>query len=212
MLPADKRYLVSPGAGSITITTGSIAAIESPDTMAINAVALPPVLLQAIVVLGPKTSEGHLIEAVGPAWSGILRILRRDPSEIYKIPPRRLEEMIAAWYEQSGFDQVVLTPRSGDGGRDVIAEKTGWGSVRFIDQVKAYRAGFLVTVEEVRALSGVLAADLRANKGVVTTTSDFAPRIRQDPSIAPFLPTRIELVNGTELVERLEALAKDDGS
>jgi restriction system protein len=87
-----------------------------------------------------------------------------------------------------------------------------WGSVRFIDQVKAYRAGFLVTAEEVRALSGVLAADLRANKGVVTTTSDFAPRIRQDPSIAPFLPTRIELVNGTELVERLEALAKDDGS
>jgi hypothetical protein len=40
LLPADKRYLVSPGAGSNTITTGSIAAIESPDTSE-NALADP---------------------------------------------------------------------------------------------------------------------------------------------------------------------------
>jgi restriction system protein len=46
---------------------------------------------------------------------------------------------------------------------------------------------------------GVVAADPKASKGIITTTSDFAPRIRTDPSIAPFLPTRLELMNGEEL-------------
>jgi len=63
-----------------------------------------------------------------------------------------LEELIADAYKQRGFDQVTLTPRSGDGGVDVIAEKSGWGSVRFIDQVKAYKPGHLFEADEVSAL------------------------------------------------------------
>ena len=184
----------------------SISVTEAPDTTAIGT-GLPSVLLQAVVDLGEKVSDGHLIQAVAPAWFEILRLIEKDPDSIHQIPWRKWEEIIAGAYEQSGFDRVILTPRSGDGGRDVIAEKTGWGSVRFIDQVKAYKPGHLVRADEVRALAGVLTADHAASKGIVTTTSDFAPMIRQDPSIAPFLPTRIELVNGTALVERLKSLA-----
>ena len=88
----------------------------------------------------------------------------------------------------------------------MIAEKSGWGCVRFIDQVKAYKPGHLVTAEEVRALGFVLVSDRSANKGVVTTTSDFAPKITQDPLISPHVPNRLELINGTELVQRLRAL------
>jgi restriction system protein len=167
---------------------------------------LPVVLAQAVVVLGGKTQEGHIIEAVGPAWFEILRLIERDPAAIYAIPPRKWEEIIAGAYERSGWDRVTLTPRSGDLGRDIIAEKTGWGSVRYIDQVKAYQPGHLVTAEEVRALGFVLLSDRSANKGIVTTTSDFAPRIAQDPLISPHLPNRIELINGTDLVQRLRGL------
>jgi len=46
------------------------------------------------------------------------------------------EEIIAGAYKKAGFDEVTLTPRSGDLGRDVIAIKKGLGSVRVIDQVK----------------------------------------------------------------------------
>ncbi len=60
--------------------------------------------------------------------------------------------------------------------RDVIAVKKGLGVFRVTDQVKAYRPTHLVTAEEVRALMGVLHAD-RASKGLLTTTSDFAPRL-----------------------------------
>jgi restriction system protein len=75
-----------------------------------------------------------------------------------------------------------------------------------IDQVKAYKPPHLVTADDVRALMGVLPGD-GASKGCLTTTSDFAPKIKTDPLIVPFIPSRLELVNGTELLARLEELA-----
>ena len=65
----------------------------------------------------------------------------------------------------------------------------------------------LVTANDVRALMGVLQGD-GASKGCLTTTSDFAPMIKTDPLIVPFIPSRLELVNGTELFARLEELAR----
>jgi len=112
----------------------------------------------------------------------------------------------AGAYKRAGFDEVTLTPRSGDYGRDVIAVKAGIGSVRVIDQVKAHKPGHLVTADDVRALMGVLQGD-GASKGFLTTTSDFAPRIKEDPLILPFMPSRLELINGKMLLKRLEQLA-----
>jgi hypothetical protein len=47
-----------------------------------------------------------------------------------------------------------------------------------------------------------------ASKAVLTTTSDFAPRITTDPTIIPFIPSRLELINGTMLMERLKRLGR----
>jgi restriction system protein len=180
----------------------------------INAV-IPPMIervdgtliIAALFTPGHNTTEGVLIEAVTPAWREIARLVRGDPRLLFCIEPRKLEEIIAAAYKADGYDRVTLTPRSGDHGRDVIAEKDGFGCVRILDQVKAFGEHRRVSADDVRALIGVLFADQRASKGVVTTTSDFAPKIADDPSIAPFLPTRLELVNGARLIERLEHLA-----
>lgn len=105
-------------------------------------------------------------------------------------------------YHQAGFEEVTLTPRSGDYGRDVIAVKKGLGTVRIIDQVKAYKPSLLVSANDVRALGFVLQAD-NAAKGFVTTTSDFAPKIKDDPFISPWIPSRLELINGEKLIQRL---------
>ena len=102
---------------------------------------------------------------------------------------------------------MTLTPRSGDFGRDVIAIKKGIGSIRVIDQVKAFKQGHLVTANDVRALIGVLHGD-KASKGFLTTTSDFAPKIEKDPLIIPFMPAQLELINGEKLLRRLEELTK----
>ena len=162
-------------------------------------------LIQAeVVTLGAKTHEGSLIETVAPAWEAIVKLLASDPNALYQIDLAEMEEIIAAaCTEMDGFDEVTLTPRSGDGGRDVIAVRHGRFSVRILDQVKAYKPGSLVTADEVRSLMGVLTSDRGASKAIVTTTSDFAPKLRSDPGIVPFLPTRIELINGTELIEYL---------
>jgi restriction system protein len=168
---------------------------------------IPDILVQAIVSLGEETSEGKIIEAVTLPWFEIIKCLEEDPDAMYKIPPRKWEEIIAGAYERAGFDEVILTPHSGDLGRDVIAVKKGLGTVRIIDQVKAYKPTHLVDANDVRALMGILHAD-GASKGFVTTTSDFAPGIQTDPLITPLMPSRLELVNGSALLQRLSELSK----
>jgi restriction system protein len=170
------------------------------------ATATPSILLQAVVILGDKVHDGHIIEAVAPAWFEIAKLLECDQDILFKIDSRKMEEVVAAWYQEYGYE-VTLTPRSGDLGRDIIAMKRGILSVRIIDQVKAYKPGRLVPANDVRALLGVLGSDRAASKGLVTTTSDFAPKIETDEFIAPYLPTRLELVNGTELIKRLSEVA-----
>lgn len=157
--------------------------------------------------LGPKITDGNLIISVAPAWDEIIAILEKDPDAAFKIDARKWEEIIAGAYRKAGFDEVILTPRSGDLGRDVIAVKRGYWSIRVIDQVKAHKPGHIVPANDVRALLGVLQADRNATKGIVTTTSDFAPKIATDPFIAPFMPHRLELVNGVELITRLTDIA-----
>ena len=164
-------------------------------------------LLQAVIVPGAKTDEGQLIEAVALPWFEIIELLSRNPSLAYQIKDRTWEEIIAGAYQRAGFDDVTLTPRSGDFGRDVIAVKRGLGTVRIIDQVKAYGPNHLVTADDVRALLGVLQGD-KASKGFLTTTSDFAPKLRDDILLKPFMPAQLELINGKMLLARLEELAK----
>jgi restriction system protein len=103
---------------------------------------------------------------------------------------------------------LATTPRSGDHGRDVIAIKKGLGLVRVIDQVKAFKPDHLVGANDVRALLGVLQGD-GASKGFLTTTSDFAPRIRTDPLIVPHIPSRLELIDGKTLLAKLDELARE---
>jgi restriction system protein len=177
------------------------------NTTTITVFGSTTLLLQSVVERGARTSDGDLLTAVAPAWAKIVSLLENDPTVAYKITPRKWEEIIAGAYAEAGFDEVTLTPHSADGGRDVIAVKRGCWSVRILDQVKAYGPGHLVPADDVRALLGVLHSDRNATKGLVTTTSDFAPKIAEDESIAPFVPHRLELVNGTELMTRLTSIA-----
>ena len=168
---------------------------------------MPGVLLQTVLIPGNATDDGVFIEAVTIPWFEITQIIMKYPDALYRLDPRKWEEMIAGWYKVAGYDEVILTHRSGDLGRDVIAVKKGTLTVRIIDQVKAYAPNRVVLANDVRALLGVLQADQGATKGIVTTTSQFAPKIKDDKFIAPFIPYRLELIDGMELVKRLKLVA-----
>lgn len=165
-------------------------------------------LLQAVVETYGATTEGSLVRAVVVPWRTIIQRLAKDWSAAFEISPRAWEEMIAAAFDLEGYDEVILTPRSKDRGRDVVAMKRGVGCIRIIDSVKAYKPSHLVKHDDVRALLGVLHGDQKASKGIITTTSDFAPGIITDPYISPFMPTRLELMNGQALKTWLSKLAR----
>jgi restriction system protein len=187
--------------GQITVTE---PVLPPPDILSL--------VLRQIIIPGSPTAEGMLIKAVDIPWFDILALLEKDWTAAFQIPWRKWEEIIAGAYARAGFE-VTLTPGSGDRGRDVIAEWKGggWvGSIRVIEQVKAYSPGHLVRREECSDLLGVLMGD-PASKGIVTTTTDFAPRIASNPEIARFIPNRLQLFNGVALQTRLVDLLRKYG-
>jgi restriction system protein len=205
--PATTDRSPCPRCGSTarTFHLSAQAAVHSQSatnvTLIIN--SAPHFSFGAIVKVERKVSNGEIITLVDPIYTYLIDEIKKDSQIIYRIDARRWEEIIAAAYAKAGFDEVILTPRSGDYGIDVIAIKKGFGSVKFIEQVKAYKPEHVVTADEVRALLGVLQADQDASKAIFTTTSAFAPRITQDKFIKPFLPYRLELIDKEKLLERL---------
>jgi restriction system protein len=168
--------------------------------------AFPEVTLKALLVFGDRSQEGALVRAVALPWYAILERIQADPRAAYEIGPRVWEEIIAGGWEKEGFDDVILTPRSGDKGRDIVATKKGVGSIRIFDQVKAYKPGHVVTAEEVRAMLGVITGAANVSKGVITTTSTFAPRLAEDEYLKPYIPYRLELKPRDVLLAWLDEL------
>lgn len=174
----------------------------------------PELLLQAALLLENNTvSDGQVIRHLAVPWIEIQEQLQRDPKFLFEFSrfPRKFEEFIASCYDRAGFDEVILTPQRGDKGRDVIAIKKGFGSIRILEQVKAYSPGHLVTHDDIRAMIGTLNVDQGASKGIVTTTSQFQPGILQPNSeFSAFMPHRLELKDGEATAKWIESIRNAD--
>ncbi|MRS01895.1 restriction endonuclease [bacterium] len=102
----------------------------------------------------------------------LVRYLAKHPEKMREMSPRKFEELIADLFNNQGF-QVTLTPRSKDGGMDVIAvQRDGIGTVMVIVECKRYAEGNKVGVEIARGLYGVVEQQ-RATRGIIATTSFF---------------------------------------
>jgi restriction system protein len=162
---------------------------------------LPFILVQSeIVVFGDKTSEGQLVTNVGLLFFEIIKRLKDDPDSWFTLDWRKLEELVAGAWKKTGYAKVELTPRSGDGGRDVIATWPEIGHIRIFDQIKHHKTSkALVERDDVDALLGVLTKQGNVSKGIITTTTDFAPGVYKDQDVKRLLPHRLELKNGQQL-------------
>ena len=117
---------------------------------------------------------------------------------IKEMHPRQVELLIAQLLTAIGFEEVVVTRYSGDGGIDVDAVLTVGGvtRVRTAIQVKRWKSN--VTGSTVRELRGGLMTDQR---GLVMTTAGFtkdAVAESQAPGKTP-----ISLIDGKRLVQLL---------
>jgi restriction system protein len=200
----DVAMQSGPSLALSTATSEALALGEEVKTPPTLSGELPELVISAIVEKGGRTDDGDVIIGVYPVFHRLLRDIIRDLAAAYQMTPRQFEEFVAAAYEKEGWDVVILTPASGDKGRDIIATRKDFGTIRIIDQVKLYAPGRPVDADAVSALYGVLMADVGATKGVVTTTSYFAPGVYD--LYKAQIPTRLTLKDGEAFQKWLASL------
>lgn len=123
--------------------------------------------------------------------------LRRHPELLHEIDPRRFEELVAELMRDRGWE-VRLTPRSRDGGRDILAFfKNPVGTMLTLVECKRWRPDRHVGVEIVRGLYGVVSAE-NASGGMIATTSFFTTPARE---FQQSVPHRLSLRDRDALLE-----------
>jgi len=140
--------------------------------------------------------EGKEVEPSLRPWQDILleRLLKISPAGFEKLCQRLLRE--------SGFIQVEVTGRTGDGGIDGkgIVRLGGFLSFHVIFQCKRYSKS--VSPDEIRDFRGAMIG--RADKGLFITTGTFTKAARTEASRDGAPP--IDLVDGEQLAEKMKEL------
>jgi restriction system protein len=137
-------------------------------------------------------------ESVDPQpWRTILhRLLTRDMS------PDGFERLVQRLLRESGFIQVEVTGRSGDGGIDGkgIARIHGLMSFHVIFQCKRYQG--VVSSSEIRDFRGAMVG--RADKGLFLTTGTYSREAVKEATRDGAPP--IDLLDGDQLADKLKEL------
>lgn len=130
------------------------------------------------------------------AWQQQLHqmLLSLDPNAFQRLAQRLLRE--------SGFIQVQVTGKSGDGGIDGvgIARINGFLSFHVLFQCKRYQGS--VTASQIRDFRGAMQG--RTDKGLLITTGTFTRDAIKEATRDGAPP--IDLIDGEQLVRRLKEL------
>lgn len=122
-----------------------------------------------------------------------------EPNSVYNMSPSDFEDMVAEIFQRKGFN-VKITPRTRDGGKDIIASYNMGGiPCMIIIECKRYAPDRKVGVSVVRALHGTQMKE-HYGKAVVVTSSSFSRDARK---FANDLRDMVILVDFEELMEML---------
>lgn len=119
---------------------------------------------------------------------------------ILEISPSAFEKLVQRLLRESGFVEVEVTGRSGDGGIDGkgIARMSGLLSFHVIFQCKRYKGS--ISPSQIRDFRG--AKEGRADKGIFITTGSFTREARKEATRDGAPP--IDLIDGELLCEKLK--------
>ena len=119
---------------------------------------------------------------------------------ILEISPNAFERLTQRLLRESGFVEVEVTGRSGDGGIDGkgIARMSGLLSFHVIFQCKRYKGS--VTPSQIRDFRGAMQG--RADKGIFITTGNFTRDARKEATRDGAPP--LDLIDGELLCEKLK--------
>ena len=124
------------------------------------------------------------------------------PETLLSLDPSAFERLVQRFLRESGFIQVEVTGRSGDGGIDGkgIMRLGGLLSFLVIFQCKRYSGS--VGASQVRDFRGAMVG--RADKGLLVTTGNFTKDALREATRdgAP----AIDLIDGDQLIDKLKEL------
>ncbi len=144
--------------------------------------------------------DEEINEEINRAYININRILQ-DQNELYNISSREFEEIVAELFRKQEYD-VELTPKTRDGGCDIIATKTIGGlPFMLLIECKKYSLSNPVGVSLVRSLLGVQ-NDRKANKGVLITTSRFTKSAKEFADRQQHLISLMDINDLMEMIKR----------
>jgi restriction system protein len=137
-----------------------------------------------------------------PSHTGIHDHRTRLLDLIKSLPPEGFERLSQRLLRESGFQHVIVTGRSGDGGIDGIGtlQVNPFVSFNVLFQCKRYRT--IITPSQVRDFRGAMQG--RADKGIIITTGSFTLESKKEARRDGAPP--IELVDGDTLVDMFERL------
>ena len=116
--------------------------------------------------------------------------------------PNGFERICQRLLRESGFEQVKVTGRSGDGGIDGhgILQVNPFVSFNVLFQCKRYRGTLSFSI--IRDFRGAMMG--RADKGIIITTGIFSINAKKEARRDGVPP--IELVDGEKLIDMFELL------
>jgi len=120
------------------------------------------------------------------------------------LPPGGFERLCQRLLRESGFEQVIVTGKTGDGGIDgygtLRVNSNPFVSFKVLFQCKRYLK--TVSASEVRDFRGAMQG--RADKGIILTTGTFTADARREATRDGVPP--IELVEGKKLIDMFAQL------
>lgn len=149
-------------------------------------------------VLDTATESGDVEVDAETSWKG------EAMSVLLSLEPPAFERLVIRVLRESGFDDVTVTGKSGDGGIDGkgIVRINGILSFHAIVQCKRYKPERLVKPSEIRDFRGAMQG--RTDKGIFITTSGFTKAAVEEATRDGAPP--LDLINGERLVEILREL------
>jgi restriction system protein len=121
---------------------------------------------------------------------------------IKSLPPNGFERLSQRLLRESGFQKVVVTGKTGDGGIDGVGilQVNPFVSFKVLFQCKRYQGA--VNPSQIRDFRGAMMG--RADKGIIITTGTFTLEAKKEARRDGAPP--IELVDGDTLVQMFEQL------
>ena len=189
-----KRYgLLENSSRGVWALTAKGKEVKSVDKKEVNKVVKS---LDQAGSIESEVEEGKNPESVTKLWQEELL------ENIMTLTPEAFERLCQRILRESGFVQVEVTGRSGDGGIDGrgIIKMGGLLSFHIIFQCKRYSGS--VPSKEIRDFRGAMVG--RADKGLFITTGTFTRDSKTEASRDGAPP--IDLIDGEELVEKMKEL------